>query len=134
MYARAGILLLAITVRFWGIGFGLPHQWARPDEEAVMTPAVRAAQGHWNPHWFQYPSLYMYALSPVYTAYYVNLRARGLVSSRRDLFAMYGAESSAFRLLDRCLAAALGAPTVFALYWAARPILTTRAALAASAF
>ena len=46
----AGILALAAAVRFWGLGFGLPHTQARPDETQIIDvtlyfPARRLQAG-----------------------------------------------------------------------------------------
>jgi hypothetical protein len=130
----AAILLLAAILRVWGIGFGLPHTWARPDEDAVMIPAVRVVQGDLNPHWFQYPSAYMYALAPLYAAYYVEQRVRGGIESRSDLLDLYFRFPDSFHLLDRWLAATLGVLTVLALYAAARLLVTETAALLSAFF
>jgi hypothetical protein len=128
------ILLLATVVRFWGIGFGLPHTWARPDEHAVMVPAVHAVQGEFNPHWFHYPSLYMYVLAPLYGAYYVEQRLRGGIASRADLYNLYLTFPDSFHLLNRWLVATLGVLTVFVLYRTARLFFSETAACSAALF
>jgi hypothetical protein len=61
------ILILAGTLRFWGLDFGMPFIGARPDEgQVVGTAAGLVSAGTLNPHFFAYPSLYLYALGAVY--------------------------------------------------------------------
>jgi 4-amino-4-deoxy-L-arabinose transferase-like glycosyltransferase len=124
----AAILGVAAAVRYWGIGFGLPQVWARPDEDALIVPALRALQGELNPHWFHYPSLYMYLLSVVYFAYFAWERAAGFVTAPPDLFEVFRVAPDVFYLLNRCLAAAFGTLTVFAVYRIGRQLFTTVAA------
>jgi dolichyl-phosphate-mannose-protein mannosyltransferase len=130
----AAVVSLAAVVRFWGIGFGLPHTWARPDEDAVMVPAVRVVQGFLNPHWFHYPSLYMYLLAPLYAVYFAYLRARTGTATRSDLLAVYFAHPDSFHLLNRWLAATLGVLTVYMVYRTARLFFSRRTALVSALF
>ena len=61
------ILILAGTLRFWGLDFGMPFIAARPDEgQVVGTAAGLVSAGTLNPHFFAYPSLFLYALGAVY--------------------------------------------------------------------
>jgi hypothetical protein len=57
------VLLIALIVRVWGIGFGLPFANARPDETAIAGPAVGFLGGDLRPENFFYPTLFMYAVS-----------------------------------------------------------------------
>ena len=61
------ILILAGTLRFWGLDFGMPFIGARPDEGQVAgTAAGLVSAGTLNPHFFAYPSLFLYLLGAVY--------------------------------------------------------------------
>ncbi len=54
------IIILGGTLRYWGLGFGLPH-FDHPDEWAVIMPAIRILQsGDLNPQRFDYGSFYIY--------------------------------------------------------------------------
>ena len=82
MTRRGAMLLAAITalaaaVRFWGIGFGLPHTYARPDEDAIVTIAIRIYRDGPNPHFFVYPTLYLYLMAFAYELYYAALSMTG---------------------------------------------------------
>jgi hypothetical protein len=56
-------ILLGGILRVWGLGFGLPHALARPDEVEAVSYAYRIAQGDLNPHFFNWPSLHLYVLA-----------------------------------------------------------------------
>src|SRR5262249_46868509 len=53
-------LLMAAMLRFWALGSGLPFS-PGVDEPEIMERAVRMIKtGDFNPHFFDYPALYMY--------------------------------------------------------------------------
>jgi 4-amino-4-deoxy-L-arabinose transferase-like glycosyltransferase len=132
-WVLAAILLSAAALRLWGLGFGLPHWWARPDEESIIAPALRMARGDLNPHWFYWPSLYMYAVGGLFALYLAYLRARGAVPPP-DLTAFYFANPERFQYIDRGLSAALGVLSVYLLYRLARAFFPPRTALIAAFF
>ena len=45
-------------MRFYGLHFGIPHVWARPDELAVADIAKEFLRGDLNPHFWDYPTLF----------------------------------------------------------------------------
>lgn len=59
-----GLLCLAAALRFWGIGYGLPHPTARPDEERIVGRAFHIlASGDFHLVTFTYPGLIIYLQS-----------------------------------------------------------------------
>jgi len=65
LVALAGILVLAFLLRSGGLSWGLPddrHYFSyHPDEIfLVLPPLSYFAQGDWNPHFFNYGTLYIY--------------------------------------------------------------------------
>ena len=60
------ILLVGLALRLWGIDFGLPHDFLRPDEHRFVTVALGPLSGDLNPQFFIYPSFYFYLLGAVY--------------------------------------------------------------------
>jgi len=46
-YALVGILALALGLRLWGIGFGLPHRY-HIDEPPQVIAALRLGQGDYH--------------------------------------------------------------------------------------
>src|SRR5262249_49500802 len=59
------ILALALIIRLVGIQFGLPYVYFT-DEALLVNHAVAFGTGDLNPHFFGYPSLYMYVLFVIY--------------------------------------------------------------------
>jgi hypothetical protein len=64
-------MILAVALRVWGIGFGLPGATARPDETQVAGPAVGYLSGDLRPPFFQWPALFQYVVAAAYAAYAV---------------------------------------------------------------
>ncbi len=104
------VLLIVVAagavVRYCGIAFGLPHTETRPDESRIINLAIGIASGRLNPHYFVYPTLYMYLLGAQFR---IEMIVRHLATvdllPRTDLFV--GA---------RCVTAAFGSATVLAVY------------------
>ena len=53
------LVALAAAVRLWGLDFGLPNTKCRPDENLPALLALGFLRGDPNPHFFNWPSLYM---------------------------------------------------------------------------
>src|SRR5262245_57918824 len=61
------ILGVALTLRLWGIQFGLPNTVVRPDEGRVVGEAARfTMNANLDPDYFTYPSLFLYVTGLVY--------------------------------------------------------------------
>jgi len=60
------ILILALALRLKGVGYGLPYSFVNADESVVVPKAFHAAQGHLDPKFFFYPSLYFYLAGALY--------------------------------------------------------------------
>ena len=68
--ALALILALGAGLRLWGMGYGLPHPMARPDEQKLVGRAVvMLGTGDLNPIEHTYPALLMYVQAAVLLAY-----------------------------------------------------------------
>ncbi len=105
----AAILGVAAGLRLLGLGWGLPgrqHYFSyHPDEISLLLPSVQYfAKGDWNPHFFNYGSLYLYLVG--IPAVFSGLARAG------DLPALY--------LLGRTVTAVLGIASVPLLYLAVR--------------
>ncbi|HEY0493827.1 MAG TPA: glycosyltransferase family 39 protein [Candidatus Dormibacteraeota bacterium] len=90
----------AFALRLWGINFGLPSIY-RPDEDVVVGRAMGVLHGTLDPHFANWPHLYMYA-------------SAAWLALVKPLFPLFGpaAPYLAVRILD----ATLGALTVLMLY------------------
>jgi 4-amino-4-deoxy-L-arabinose transferase-like glycosyltransferase len=63
------VLAIAGALRFWGLRFGLPNIVTRPDENTVVAAAARfTINRSFDPDFFNYPTLYMYAIGALYGA------------------------------------------------------------------
>jgi 4-amino-4-deoxy-L-arabinose transferase-like glycosyltransferase len=81
----AGITLLALFLRTWGLRFGLPYL-EHPDEWAVADEAVRMLQtGDYRPSKWDYPTLYMYLQVGVAAVHYLWGVSAGLYRELGDL-------------------------------------------------
>jgi hypothetical protein len=93
-------ILCALGLRLWGIGFGLPAIY-RPDEDVVVGRAMGVLHGVIDPHFTNWPHLYMYV-------------SAAWLAILRPIFPLLGpaAPYLAVRLLD----AAIGTATVVVVY------------------
>jgi hypothetical protein len=115
------IVLLALSLRVWGITFGLPGI-DHGDEAEVVNHAVRFGIGDLNPHRFVYGSLFQYILFFFYGMYFVFGYLTNTFSSVHE-FALYFAQDPAiFHLIARSLSAILGTATVILAYRAGKHI------------
>ena len=104
------VLLTAAVLRFWGLGHGIPFAIGI-DEPEIMERAVRMMKtGDLNPHFFDYPSLYIYVQLVVVVLRFLVGASAGLWHSLADVGA------ADFYLWGRVVTASLGTATVFLVY------------------
>ncbi len=127
------ILIAAAGVRLLGIRFGLPHVYY-PDEALLVNHAMGFGTGDLNPHYFVYPSLYMYLLFVVYGLTYVGGFILGAFSSTHDFIRLFFTDSTLFYLPGRLIAAAAGVATVGVVYASGRQAYGERVGLVGAAF
>src|SRR5260221_4713334 len=65
-HALTGIVILGAALRFFPIWFGLPYAQARPDESVAIEHALGILSGDLNPHFFNWPSVTLYAFAALY--------------------------------------------------------------------
>jgi hypothetical protein len=75
--AVAGLFVIALGLRLWGINFGLPALY-RPDEDVAVGRAMGILNGVFDPHFADWPHLYFY----VAAAWLAPFRLLGLVSDQ----------------------------------------------------
>ncbi len=116
------ILALAAGLRFAGLGFGLTppaagpviHPLARPDEQYVWNLGAGILAGDPNPHFFLYPSLYLYVLAAADVVY---VAVASLASdSRAAVEAALVSDPRPLILIDRGIVATIGALTALLVY------------------
>lgn len=122
-------LLAAALLRFWALGAHLPFS-PGVDEPEVMERAVRIMKtGDLNPHFFDYPSLYIYVEAAASTLRFLVGAMQGLWSGLAQ------APTEAFYLWGRAVTAMFGTASVWViyragLYWGRRTALIAAVMLA----
>ncbi len=131
--ALAIALVVGAALRFWGLRFGLPHDSVRPDEEILVGAALSIFGGRLHPHFFDWPSLFLYATAGGYAVLFAFERAFGLVANADDFIARAVADPTSVHLVARVLGAASGVATIAAMYFAAREVCSRRTAIMSAA-
>jgi hypothetical protein len=112
----AVFLLLALALRLWGIGFGLPPTSCRPDEGKIVGPSLVFFSGSLRPVSFLYPSLHLYVVHFFARLYYLVGGFLGEYSSVTDFYSAMMLDATSLYLLSRCLSVLLGTATVVVVY------------------
>src|SRR3954452_23494037 len=101
--AVAALTALALVLRLWGLGHGLPYAY-NADENAHFVPGAVALFGHsLNPHYFVNPPAYTYLLHAVFAGWF---------GGRDALSNSYASDPSDVLLVARATAAVAGALAV----------------------
>src|SRR3989304_6108095 len=79
------ILLLGVTLRFWGINFGLPYTYSSDEPTYLITMLQIIRSGDLNPHWWLYPSLMFYLNVFALLGYWLVGRFFGVFATPADL-------------------------------------------------
>jgi len=83
--ALTAIMLIAVALRLWGIGFGLPYLY-HPDEPGYVAIAQHIVKtGDLNPHFFNYPSLFFYFNALAYLPFYAVGKVLGVFHTVADI-------------------------------------------------
>ena len=83
--AMCSIIAVAFGLRVWAIGWGLPYV-DHPAEPAVVNPTLAMLRrDDWQPHFFNYPSLYIYALRFVFSLHWFWESRAGLYNNLRQI-------------------------------------------------
>ena len=130
--SRAGLVLAlaaAALLRFWALSQGIDFNLG-VDEPEIMERAVRMMKtGDLNPHFFDYPTLYMYVQAVVAVVRFLFGAMAGKWASLAQ------AQTGDFYLWGRAVTAILGSATVYVVYrigmrWSGRTALLGAALLA----
>ncbi|HEX8967738.1 MAG TPA: glycosyltransferase family 39 protein [Chloroflexota bacterium] len=129
----AGVLVftLALGLRVWGIGFGLPELY-HPDEPAYVLQALAVARGLPDGLTFADPPLFKYVLLGEDVVLYGWQRLVGAVASPQGFVDRFRADPSQLYLSARLTSAVFGATTALAAGGLAQHLAGRRAALLAA--
>ena len=116
------IVIVAALLRFLGIGSGIPYAIGVDEPEIVNRVVNMMRNGDFNPHFFHYPTLYIYLQLAVAC---LRFLAGAMAGSWQSLAEVTPAD---FYLWGRALTAAFGTATVMLVYltglrWGTRPAL-----------
>lgn len=115
----SAIVALAVFLRVWGMDYGVPHRFARPDEEILVERAFQmVGTGNLDPEFFEYPSLPFYLTAAGMTAH-IGI---GMVTGRYDepfdfLFDAVVTRHGLHFRIARTLNVLLAAATVLVTFW-----------------
>lgn len=133
-YAFWLILAAALLSRVWGSWYGYPNI-LHPDEHHIIDRALnmlKAPSYDLNPHFFDYPSLYLYLIALLYLLTGVALLLGGMLDGLGELHQFARQHVFYFHLLGRLMTAGFGVATIYLLFKSVRQLYgQTMAQLAA---
>lgn len=127
------MLALALALRLLGIDFGLPYVFY-PDEAVIVNHAVAFGTGDLNPHYFNYPSLYMYVMFVIYGLIYVVGWLTGIFASTADFARLFFNDVTLFYLPGRLISALCGVASVAMVFLLGRRAYNVRVGLISASF
>ncbi|MHB1160127.1 MAG: glycosyltransferase family 39 protein [Chloroflexota bacterium] len=128
----AAILALAIGLRVWGLGWGMPYAF-HADEANYLPGAVGMLfEGDPNPHYFANPPLLTYTVLLELLLYLQVGRLLGLLQSAADIGHQLLVSPTPLYLMARMNSALMGTATVLLVYMAARRLFGRPTGLAAA--
>ncbi len=104
----ASLLAFALVLRVVGLQFGLPMAEARPDEMTIAFQAMKFGTGDFNPHSFNYPSLFKYVMFGLFGGWYALGRVIGEFADKDAFLRSFFDGAVTFRLLMRGFSAIFG--------------------------
>lgn len=103
---------LAGVLRLWGLGFDLPNLYHRDEARYVSIPLNILKSGDFNPHFFNYPTLFFYLLAVAYALYFLFMASHGLLSNLNGL-----------TLPEQVLPGVVGRATMPSQFWVGRGVV-----------
>ena len=126
------LVILGAGLRLWGIGFGLPHPMTRPDEEFIVSMALRFFSGDYNPHFFEWPSLYFYIVHGIFRGVCAIGYLTGTYASVDAFTRATAADPSWAHVVLRLMSASAGVATLLVIYSFAKSLFDRTTALVAA--
>ena len=125
------ILAVALGLRTWGIGFGLPYAY-HVDELTYVSAALNLGAGVIGKQ--PNPTGFSNILFGEYAFYFILGRIAGIFQTATDFERAYRADPSVFLTLSRLTSALLGAANVLVVYWLGKTRRDRLTGLLAAAF
>lgn len=128
----ACVVLAALALRWSGVRYGLPHIYTT-DEIFEVKRALQLGAGHFDISRSFKGGLY-YLLFLEYGVYYALLRISGQIQSTAEFLNLYFQNPSAFWILGRLTAGAIGALNVYLVFRLGSKLYGRRAGLISALF
>ncbi|MFC2023347.1 ArnT family glycosyltransferase, partial [Chloroflexota bacterium] len=84
-FLLAGILLIGLSVRLWGVDFGLPYLYHPDEPRRVAIAQDMFKTGDLNPRFLRYPTLFIYVNALAYVPYYQFGKLLGFFDSPAEI-------------------------------------------------
>lgn len=123
-----GILVFGAFLRFWGIGWGLPFEY-QSEEYKIIKYALKMGGGDLNPHFFEYPSLYLYFMLFLFGQYYLIGRLIGLFAGIHEFALSFVKDPTPFYLMGRVSEAICGVIILYIIYKIGKRLFSENAGL-----
>jgi 4-amino-4-deoxy-L-arabinose transferase-like glycosyltransferase len=127
-------VIAAAVLRIWGIRYGLSNALTHPDEGAVFSVSLRFFGRNLNPAFFDWPSLFMYAVAAAFVVYFNIGRMVGWFGREASFIAAATTHPAPLFLIARALSAAAGIATVAVTYRVGVHLFDRTTALVAALF
>ena len=128
------LLVIAAALRLWGIRFGLPHPFIRPDEEVPVNVAAGFFSGDFNPHNFNWPSRSFYVVPALLRVVVLAGRLGGSASTAAAFEQSIRSDPSWAILMDRGISVICALLTIVVVFRIARAMAGDVAGLIAAGF
>ena len=128
------VLVIAAALRLWGIRFGLPLPFVRPDEEVPVNVAAGFFSGDFNPHTFNWPSLSFYVVHALLRGVFLIGRLTGSASTTAAFEQSIRSDPSWAILMDRGISVICALLTIVVAFRIARAVAGDVAGLIAAGF
>jgi hypothetical protein len=130
-WTLAGILIVGVALRLWGIRSGLPVALNLDEYAHFTVTAVNMFGDGLNPHYFQNPPGFTYLLHTLFSIAYLESPVHSL---GKGIHHAFNTDATTIYTIARVTSAAMGIGASLALYFAGRKLWGTGVALAATAF
>jgi len=123
------IFIVAFFVRFWGIWFDLPYLYTTEEYKTVNYALRMGANKNLNPHFFNYPSLYLYFTLFISGCYFIVGKILGIFSNANDFAYSFLKNPTALYIILRTLSAIWSTGILIILYLIAKKIWSYEAGI-----
>lgn len=130
-WTLAGLLIIGLLLRLWGIRSGLPVVYNLDEYAHFTITAVSMFGGGLNPHYFQNPPGFTYLLHTLFSIWYGVAPVHSLGKAVHHAF---NTDPTTIYTIARATSAVMGVGAAWVLYFAGRKIYGVGVALAATAF